>query len=63
MVVFSLLLKLTSALLEPICDSNISNFCLSISNTITYLIVSLLAVGFMFFILVVLMTLSASAFI
>lgn len=63
LLTFSLLLKLTGALLEPICDSRISNFCLSISKTVTYLIVALLSVGLMFFITVILLIISANAFV
>ncbi|MBE5734145.1 MAG: hypothetical protein E7347_03740 [Clostridiales bacterium] len=62
LAIFSLLLKLTSAIIEPICDVRIPNFCLSISKTVTYLTVSLISVGFMLFITVLLMILSANAF-
>ncbi len=63
MAVFSLMLKLVSALIEPICDNGISDFCLVISKGITYLCVCLLVVGFMLFITVLLMIFSANAFI
>lgn len=63
MAVFSLLLKLTSALIEPISDVRISNFCFSLSKTISYLIACLLIVGLMLFITVLLMIFSANAFI
>ena len=62
LAVFSLLLKLTSAIIEPICDNRISNFCVSISRTISFLTASLICVGFMLFITVLLMILSANAF-
>ncbi len=63
LAVFSLLLKLTAALVEPISDTRIANFCVSMSKTITYLTVVLLSVGFMLFITVLLMIFSANAFI
>ena len=63
LAVFSLLLKLTAALVEPISDTRIANFCISMSKTVTYLTVTLLAVGFMLFITVLLMIFSANAFI
>ena len=62
LAVFSLLLKLTAALVEPISDSRIANFCVSMSKTVTYLTVTLLAVGFMLFVTVLLMIFSANAF-
>ena len=63
MAVFSLLLKLVSALIEPICDNGMADFCLIISKGVTYLCVCLLIVGFMLFITVLLMIFSANAFI
>lgn len=63
MAVFSLLLKLTSALIEPISDVRISNFCYSLSKTIAYLIACILIVGLMLFVTVLLMIFSANAFI
>ena len=58
---FSLLMKLTAALLEPICDARISGFCTSVSKCITYLIVALLTVGIMLFVTVLLMIFSGNA--
>ncbi len=63
MVAFSLLLKLTSALIQPICNTELSDFCTVISKGISYLIVCLLTVGFMMFLTVILMIFSANAFI
>ncbi len=63
MAVFSLLLKLVAALIEPISDVRISNFCFSLSKTISYLIACILVVGLMLFITVLLMIFSANAFI
>ncbi len=63
MVAFSLLLKLVSSIIEPISDVRISNFCMGLSKTVSYLIASILSVGFMVFITVLLMIFSANAFI
>ncbi len=63
MIVFSLILKTCSALVEPIADARISNFCMAISKCINYLIAVTLVVGLMFFITVLLMIFSANAFI
>lgn len=63
MGVFSLLLKLVSAIIEPFSEPKIVNFCQTISKTITYLTASVLLVGFMFFITILLIIFSANAFI
>ena len=63
LAVISLLLRLTAAIIEPICDSRISNFCVAMSKTTTYLTASLFLVGLMFFLTVLLMTFSASSFV
>ena len=49
-VVFSLLLKLVSAILQPIGNTKISNFLTSSSKTVTMLSTCLIAVGFMYLI-------------
>lgn len=49
-VVFSLLLKLLSAVLQPMGNSKLSNFLTSTSKTITILSTSLIAIGFMYLI-------------
>lgn len=49
-IVFSLLLKLISAILQPMGNSKISNFLSSSSKTITMLSTCLIAVGFMYLI-------------
>lgn len=63
MIAFSLLLKLVAAVTEPITDQRLSNFCMAVSKCITYMIVAIIAVGFMLFITVLLMIFSANAFI
>ena len=49
-VVFSLLLKLTSAILQPMGNSKTSNFLMSTSKSITMLSSCIIAVGFMYLI-------------
>ena len=61
--VFSLMLKLCSAIIETVSDARLSNFCLSITKSLGYVTAVLLLVGFMFFIMVLLMIFSANAFI
>ncbi len=63
LTVLSLLLKFCAAILEPICDVRISNLCVSISKTCSYLIACILVVALMFFILILMLILSANAFI
>ena len=45
-----LLFKLVAALIQPLCDEKISNFIYSISKSLNLLIVSLIAIGFMYLI-------------
>lgn len=61
--VVSLLLKFVAAITESVSDSKISELCTSVSKSIGYLLVAVLAVGFMLFITVLLMIISANAFI
>lgn len=49
-IVVQLLLKLTSAILEPVCDKETPNFLYSISKSLNMLLVSLLVIGVMFLI-------------
>lgn len=63
MSVFSLLLKLVAGIIEPISDVRISNFCFSLSKTISYLIACVFVVGLMLFITVLLMIFSANVFV
>lgn len=50
--ILSLCLKLTSAILEPIADGKITSFVSSISKSITMLVVVILAVSFLYFLLI-----------
>ncbi len=47
-VVFSLLLKLVSAILQPLGNDKTSNFCLATSKAVTMLSTCLIAIGFMY---------------
>lgn len=49
-IVVILLLKFSSAILEPICDKEMSSFLFSISKALNMLIVAIVAVGFMYII-------------
>lgn len=61
-IVFSLLLKISSALIDSISDTRISNLCMGLSKCLSYVTMSMIMVGFMFFIIVILMIISANAF-
>lgn len=63
MIIFSFLLKFAGGLSETFSDIRISDVCFSISKTLSYLITSILIVGFMVFITILLMILSANAFL
>ena len=51
-IAFSLLLKLASAILEPIADGKITSFISEISKSIALIVAIILGVAFMYFILV-----------
>lgn len=51
-IVFSLILKLAAAILEPLTDSRISEFVYSIAKSLTLLVVMILGVAFMYLITV-----------
>jgi stage III sporulation protein AE len=61
-VVFSLILKLAAAILEPLTDSRISEFIYSISKTLTLLVVLILGVAFMYLITIGLIMCTANHF-
>lgn len=62
-IIFSLLLKAVSAIIEPFSDSRICNFCSSVSKSLSYITMSLLMVGLMFFIVITLMIVSGNALV
>lgn len=59
-VIFSLLLKLTASILEPLSDGRISSFLFSVSKSLTMLLVILIGVAFMFLIITALIMCSAN---
>ena len=61
-IVFSLLMKLASAILEPIADDRITSFVNQMSKSISLLITLLLGVAFMYFIIIGLVMCSANLF-
>ena len=60
MIIFSLLFKLVSGIIEPFETGQISSLCVSFSKFISYLIICILIVGLMFFIMILLMIFSAN---
>lgn len=63
MIAFSLLLKLCAAVIEPVTDGRVSEFCASVSKSLTYFITLIFLCGLMLFVTVLLMIFSANAFI
>ncbi len=61
-VIFSLGLKLTSAVIEPLSDSRVSNFVYTISKTMGYLVATILCISFMYLITIGLIIISGNAF-
>ena len=61
LVVYNLFLKLTAAVTEPVGAEGISGFLSSLSGTVNYFIAGLLAVGFMYFVTVLLLICSSNA--
>ena len=59
-IILSLLLKLTAAVLEPLSDGRISSFLVSVSKTLTMLMVILIGFSFMFLLLCALIMCSAN---
>ena len=60
---FQLLLKLTSAVIEPLGHRRLSGFSTSLSKNVNYLTASILSVGLMLFLTITLIICSANAFI
>lgn len=61
LVVYNLFLKLTAAVTEPVGAEGISGFLSSLSGAVNYFIAGLLAVGFMYFVTVLLLICSSNA--
>ena len=62
LVVYSLFLKLTAGVTEPVSDPRISSFISGLSGGINYLIASIFCVGFMFFLSIFLLICSSHVF-
>ena len=60
--IFSLGLKLTSAVIEPLADSRTSNFVYTVSKTMGYLVSTILCISFMYLVAVGLIIISGNAF-
>ncbi|MBQ7340143.1 MAG: stage III sporulation protein AE [Clostridia bacterium] len=63
LVSYSFLLKLVSAIIEPFSDVKLSNTCTAFSKAISHLIACMLVVGLMFFITILILMISSSAFV
>lgn len=61
-VIIGLLLKLTSAILEPLCDKEVPNFLYAVSKSLNMLVVCLIAIGFMYLISVSLLMCCSNIF-
>lgn len=60
---FLLVLKFSAAVIEPLSDNKISDFCLSVGRCVNYLLVALLMVSVMLFINILMMIFSANSLI
>ncbi len=63
LITYSLVFKLVSAVVEPFSDGKISSICTVCSKTVTNLIVCVLIVALMFFVSILILMISSSAFI
>lgn len=61
LIVYNLFLKLSAAVVEPIGDSGVADFLSSLAGTLNYFTAGLLAVGFMYFITMLLLICSSNA--
>ena len=61
LVVLNLFLKLTAAVTEPLGEGTITGFLSSLSGTVNYFMAGLLAVGFMYFITILLLVCSSNS--
>ncbi len=61
-IVFSFLMKLASAILEPIADNRITSFVSSVAKSLQLLIALLIGVGFMYFLIISLVMCSTNIF-
>ncbi len=61
LIAYNLFLKLSAAVAEPLGDARIASFLSSLSGTVNYFTAGLLAVGFMYFITMLLLICSSNA--
>ena len=61
LIVYNLFLKLAAAVAEPVGDARITPFLSSLSGTVNYFTAGLLAVGFMYFVTMLLLICSSNA--
>ena len=61
LIAYNLFLKLAAAVTEPVGDEKVSSFLSSLSGTVNYFTAGLLAVGFMYFITILLLICSSNA--
>lgn len=61
-IVFSFLMKMASAILEPIADSRITSFISGVAKSLQMLVALLLGVGFMYFLIIGLVMCSTNIF-
>ncbi len=60
LIAYNLFLKLSAAIVEPVGDSAIADFLSSLSGTVNYFTAGLLAIGFMYFITILLLICSSN---
>ncbi|MEG1710631.1 MAG: stage III sporulation protein AE [Clostridia bacterium] len=63
LIVFGLGIKLTASIIEPMTDSRMSSFLITVSKNMSILYVSIIAVTFMLFIMIMLIILTSNAMI
>ena len=61
LIAYNLFLKLAAAVAEPVGDARITSFLSSLSGTVNYFTAGLLAVGFMYFVTMLLLICSSNA--
>lgn len=61
LIAYNLFLKLSAAVVEPVGDAAIADFLSSLSGTVNYFTAGLLAIGFMYFVTVLLLICSSNA--
>ena len=60
LIAYNLFLKLSAAVVEPVGDAAIADFLSNLSGTVNYYTAGLLAVGFMYFVTILLLICSSN---